>query len=56
MSTMRITGFADGFDTQAIVETLVKAERSKQDLYNELAYYEEKKLAAWNRSGTISAS
>lgn len=49
MSTMRITGFADGFDAQAIVETLVKAERSKQDLYHELAYYEEKKLAAWNK-------
>jgi flagellar hook-associated protein 2 len=52
MSTMRITGFADGFDTQSIVETLVEIERSKQDQYNKLAYYEELKLAAWDKVET----
>jgi flagellar hook-associated protein 2 len=46
---MRITGFADGFDSEAMVSALMEVARSQQDRYNELAYEQELKLAAWNR-------
>lgn len=52
MSTLRITGFADGFDSKAIVESLVEIERGKQEKYHQLAYHEELKLAAWNEVET----
>lgn len=52
MSVMRITGFADGFDSESMVTALMNVARSQQDRYNELAYNEELKLAAWNKVET----
>ena len=46
---MRITGFADGFDAQTMVEALMQAERLQQDRYNELAYEQELKFVAWDK-------
>jgi flagellar hook-associated protein 2 len=45
---MRITGFAEGFDSQAMVNALMEVERMPIYRLDEMAYYEEQKLSAWN--------
>ena len=46
---MRITGFAEGFDAQAMVEALMAAARVPIETTNQLAYEQELKLVAWDR-------
>lgn len=45
---MRITGFAEGFDTQAMVSALMGVARTQQQRFDSMAYEQEQKLSAWN--------
>ena len=49
MNVLRLTGIASGFDTEQIIQDLMRVERLKVD-----RFYQQRQTLEWQKSSTVN--